>query len=629
LRNQKDLKNLELLAKWIYENIFQENNPPVHILLRDYSRGVIEVALSRDIILKINEDNISPPYKSTWPETIPSEKELKKKYYPESFFKGKTKNRGFLDIWSSVMNFGDFARYVIGTNFNRCNWSGRKLASLEPNRKKLLKNFKKKLSPKQKELLEKATNPLYGINLSEISKLIKIVDPSTEKKLSKNEIRKQRIEDKREQQKAFVEFEGYLQEVKRLYFKKEIKPFLSDGGGVNDPLENFDLKIAQRWIFNRVVELGYNPHLHGEFDKFVNYNRVERTAHKAERIGKKYQWIAYHEFIALVSDHFEFKGDNNSNNDENYKGPWHPYIRDIDPSFILQNDDYIKSSVKFSEWGKSHGKYDAWEKRKSDKDWLKTNDDLPNPENIIQIVDDNKREWLTLEGLVKWEEKTPPEYKKYDIPIREVWHMIKSYIVKKKDAKEFYTWAKKQDFMGISMPESHDFYRIFLGEYPNSLAFKDIRDDYNVWIKPGWGNSELSIPVVVTDDSYLNEFTLDCSNSGSVSVKLPCKWLVNKMDLYHKNVDGRFFDKHENLITICTSIFEENSPQCLLIDRQAIFEFLIKNDYVIFWILLGKKQLIGGSHYREDFIGRLKISGVYTLDNKGKIYGENHSKFEK
>lgn len=260
---------------------------------------------------------------------------------------------------------------------------------------------------------------------------------------------------------------------------------------------------------------------------------------------------------------------------------------------------------------------------------MKTNDDLPNPENIIQIVDDNKREWLILEGLVKWEEKTPPEYKKYDIPIREVWHMIKSYIVKKKDAKKFYTWAKKQDFMGRWMPESHDFYDIFLGEYPNSLAFEDKREDYNVWIKPGWGNSELPIPVVVTDDSYLNEFTLDCSHSGSVSMQLPSKWIVNKMNLCHKYLDGRFFDKHENLITICTSIFEENFLSALLIDRQAIFEFLNQNNYVIFWTLLGGKQLIGGSHSREDFVGRLKISGVYTLDNKGKIYGENHSKFEK
>ncbi|MDD3772674.1 MAG: ATP-binding protein [Weeksellaceae bacterium] len=458
LRNQEDKKNLKVLAEWIYENIFKDNKPPVHILLRDYTRGVIEVALRNGIKLEIDENKINPPYESKWPKRIPSEEELKKKYYPEDFFKYKTKDRGFLDIWISVLGGGDFDRYIIGTNSWSCAWSGRKLASSEPNRKKLLENFKDNLSTKQKELLEKATNPFFGIDLSEMFKHIKVFEPSTEMKLSEEEIKQQEIEEKNKQTKAFIEFEKSLQEVKKSYFKKEIKPFLDDRGIINDPLENFDLKIAQRWIFNRVVELGYDPKLHGEFDIFVNYNRADRAAHKAERIGKKYQWIAYHEFIALVSDHFEFKGDSLSNLDEDYKGPWNPHVRDIDPSFIIQNDSNIKQSATFSQWKSKIGHYDAWENKKTDVDWIKTNDDLPNPKNIIQIIDDNKNDWLMLQGFVKWEEMTPPEYKKYDIQVREVLYMIKSYIVEKNDAKKFYEWAKKQNFMGRWMPESHDFY---------------------------------------------------------------------------------------------------------------------------------------------------------------------------
>ncbi len=212
LRNHKNKENLKVLSEWIYENIFKDNKPPVHILLRDYARGVIEIALRRGVKLKIKKNNINPPYKSEWPKTIPSKKELKKKYYPEDFFKDKTKERGFLSIWVSVMSSGDFARYVIGTNHQTCEWSGRKLASSEPNRKKLLEKFKEKLSTKQKELLEKATNPFFGINLSEMFKHIKVFDPSTENKLSEEEIKQQEIEEKKKQQKAFIEFEKSLQE---------------------------------------------------------------------------------------------------------------------------------------------------------------------------------------------------------------------------------------------------------------------------------------------------------------------------------------------------------------------------------------------------------------------------------
>lgn len=622
LRNQEDAKNLRILAEWIYENIFKDNKPPIHILLRDYAREVIMVALRRGVGLKINESNINPPYKSKWPIIIPSEKELKKKYY--------TKDRGFLDIWSSVMyNFGslaDFGNYVVSSHLD--SWSGRQLTHPEPNRKKLLEKFKKQLNAKQKELLEKVTNPFFGIDITEIYKHIDIVAPNFEKKLSGKEIKRQEIKEKKKQQKAFAEFKNSLSEAKKIYFRKEIKPFLDDRGSINDPFDRFDSGLAQRWIFNRVVELGYNPDIHSQFDENVNSHISDRREHKSERIGKKYQWIAYHEFMALVSDHFEFKGDSLSDLEENYKGPWNPYIRDIDPSFIIQNDSHIKQSATFSQWKSKHGHYDAWEKKKTDVDWIKTNDDLPNPKNIIQTNDDNKKEWLMLEGFVNWEERTPPESKKYDISVRKVWYMIKSYIVEKNDAKKFYKWAKKQNFMGRWMPESHDFYEIFLGEYPNSLTFEDLRDDYNICKKSGRGNDDLPIPIIVTDDSYLNEFTFDCSHSGSVSVKLPCKWFVNNMDLYHKHLDGRFFNQKESLIVLATRIFEDTFPSALLIDKQVLINFLNTNGYSIFWTLLGEKQLIGGNFPRKDFAGRTEIIGSYAMDMRGQVIGNYDAKFK-
>jgi archaellum component FlaC len=621
LRNQDDTGNLKLLSEWIYKNIFKDNKPPVHILLRDYARGVIELALKRNVTLSIDENNVNPPYESQWPENIPTEEDLKKKYYPEDFFKDKTKDRGFLDIWVSVMSSGDFARYVIGTNSNMCKWTGQKIGEKIIDKEKLYEKFLRKLSEKQKKLWEE-TNPIIYEEGNEDKE---IKSPNFHLNIMIAKERKSESQVK----KAYYYFKKSLSLKQRHLFEKDIEPFLDHNQNILNPAKNFDLRIAQRWIFNRVVELGYNPKIHGEFDKYVNSHISDRREHKSERIGKKYQWIAYHAFIALVSDHFEFKGDSWNESIEEYKGPWTPHIRDIDPSFILQSDDQIKKSATFSQWKEKHGCYDAWEKGKSDINWIKTSDDLPNPKNIIQLIDDNKKEWLVLEGFVKWEEKTPPEHKKYDIPVREVWYMLKSYIVKRKDAKKFYRWATKKNFMGRWMPESHNFYETFLGEYPNSIAFEDLRGDYNLWTKSGRGNDDLQIPVVVTDDSYLNEFTLDCSHSGSVSVKLPCKWLVNNMELYHNFLDGRFYDKKENLITLATSVFEESFPSALLIDKKALINFLDKNGYAIFWTLLGEKQLIGGSFSGKDFIGRLEISGAYTLGNKEQIIGISTNKFNK
>jgi len=519
----------------------------------------------------------------------------------------------------------DFENYVVTSYLH--SWSGRKLKHPEPNRKNLLEKFKGQLTAKQKQLLEKATKPFFGIDISEMYKHIKVIEPNN--KLSEEELKRQKAEEKKIQQKAHIEFKKSLSITKKRYFEKVIEPFVDDRGSINDPFDRFDTKLAQRWIFNRVVEFGYNPKIHGQFDKYVNSSISDRREHKAERIGKKYQWIAYHEFLALVSDHFEFKSNDSNKMIDGYRGPWAPHIRDIDASFILKNDAPIKKAATLSQWRLNYGHYDAWEKGKSDMKWMRASADLPIPENIIQIVDDNKKEWLMLEGFLEWEEKTPPEYKKYDIPVRQLWYMVKSYIVKQKDTKTFYDWSIKKDFKGSWMPESHDFYETFLGEYPNSIAFEDLRGDYNLWTKSVKGKDELPAAVVVTDDSYLNEFTLDCSHSGSVSVKLPCKWLVNNMELRQKFLDGRFYDKEENLITLATNIFEENVPSALLIDKKALIQFLDKNGYAIFWTLLGEKQLIGGNLWGGNFIGRLEISGTYAINEKHNIAGSMNYKFNK
>jgi len=96
LRNHDDIDGLKKLSEWIYSKIFKRGNPPVHVLLRDYARGVIEVAIKKIPGLCVNIERINPPYRSRWPKNIPTTEELKKKYYPE-------KPDGFSNIWFSVM----------------------------------------------------------------------------------------------------------------------------------------------------------------------------------------------------------------------------------------------------------------------------------------------------------------------------------------------------------------------------------------------------------------------------------------------------------------------------------------------------------------------------------------------
>lgn len=80
LMRSADDSSLAGLATDVYQYVFANGTPVAHILLRDYARGVIEVALHRGRKLPIDERLIKPPYGSKWPSTIPAEGELKDRY---------------------------------------------------------------------------------------------------------------------------------------------------------------------------------------------------------------------------------------------------------------------------------------------------------------------------------------------------------------------------------------------------------------------------------------------------------------------------------------------------------------------------------------------------------------------
>jgi chromosomal replication initiation ATPase DnaA len=634
IRSKSDKQGLKALAQWVYDEIFKDGNPPVHILLRDYARGIIEVALHENIKIAINRNKIEPPYNSERPEKVPLDKLLQNKYYPEDFFQDKTKDRGFLDIWSSVMydynKFpGDFGKYIINPEVS--NWSGRRLNSKEINRKKIFNDFKDGLTKQQRKLLEKAMDPFFSVDLSSILASIKYVAPDEVEKVDKKEVKQQEKEQKKEMKKAYADFINSLSEEKKKFFDKEIKPFLNSRGGIDDPLEYFDTGLAQRWVFNRVVQLGWEPKLHGEFDKYVNYDRVGRSEHKPERIGKKYQWIALHELLARISDNFEFKGENWTDSMGKYEGPWQLGIRDIDPTCILKEFPNTKPEhIPNFKW-EIQSQYNAWHKNRSHSAWLKKSRDLPDPKKIIEFIDESGIAWISLEGFITWQEETPPEQEKYNLPTRTLWYIIKSYLVRAADKDKVFNWAKQQHFMRGWMPESHEFYNVYLGEYPWSPAF--LYHNIPYYHHDGWvdGSRDRKIParILVTDDQYLSSgSSIDCSTSRAISVKLPAKFLVDEMELAQNYVDGRFFDKDGNLVAFYPPVFDEKAPSCVLIRKDKLVNFFQVKKYNLVWTLLGEKNIIGGGRIGQP-LGWLEIDGAYTLNGRYEIVGIKKTSFKK
>jgi len=522
IRSKNDSVGLKNLSQWVYDEIFKNGNPPVHILLRDYARGIIEVALRQNISLQIDERKIIPPFNTKWPSRFPSNKTIKK-YEFDYKDKNLAQNAIIYSMqpeYSEIFMYGDFGRYT---------------------------------------------------------------------------------------------------------FQSALSHFRYPNHVTMQKLSN--------WATKRVFNLGYDVKLHGNFDRTLDrYHNYGRSEHKPERIGKKYQWIALHELLALSSDHFQIKDETAWLKEKTspYEGPWQLSIRDIDPSCILKEFPNTKpENVPNFKW-EVQNQYNAWHKNSSHSAWLKRSMDLPDPRKIIEFVDERGIAWVALKVFIEWQEEIPPEQEKYNLPTRRLWYIIKSYLARATDKDKVFKWAKRQHFMGRWMPESHEFYHVYLGEYPWSRAFLYHYIPY--YHHDGWtdGARDRKIPakILVTDDQYLSSgSSIDCSTNETIRVQLPAKFIVDEMKLTQDYVDGRFFGG-SNLVAFDPRVFDDNAPSCVLIRKDKLCGFLKQKGYALFWILLGEKNIIGGGIIRQP-LGWLEIDGAYTLNERDRIIGIKRSSFKK
>ncbi len=179
---------------------------------------------------------------------------------------------------------------------------------------------------------------------------------------------------------------------------------------------------------------------------------------------------------------------------------------------------------------------------------------------------------------------------------------------KKADIDIIFEWAKKQIFRNHWLPEVNDFYRVFLGEFYWSPAFD--YSDYNTWT-----NEERQIPgqLLITAERYVCESSsYDCSIDDTISIYLPNKLIVDKMNLRWDGSDGRVIDDKGSLIAFDPSV-RAPGPGALLVNQDIFLRFLDENKYDINWTVIGEKIIIGDRISADGWIGRLEISGVYRM----------------
>jgi len=613
-----DSQEIKALAEDVYSNFFNGVNPPYpDILLRDHARGIVEFALHKKLIT-IDASKIYPPYKSDLLEEPPSLEWLETQY---GTYDPKRNDSQFSQthLYQSILGDEDFSRYVISFD----EWTKQPITETQDlTYDEKYESFIKKLSPHQKALREPYRNET---NISSLSKILD-EDERSESLLNHLDsiIEKLSETESIEAKNRFLES---LSKKQREYYLTEILPGENNRFQMRSQNE-FDAQYARRWILNRIFELGWSLDLFGTVDRNINTtSRDSRTSHKAERIGKKYQWIAYREALARISDNFHFNHSNNNwkGASKVYKGPWQlSRIRDIDPSFIKKTS---KNEIRGHKtwWYPEHLN---WRKELSSITWLEKHDDLHTGHQLLDLKRPDETDWLLLDAAFEWIEPLSAGNDPYNTPQRLIKCWITSYLVKKEHISAIENWATVDIGMNFNdLPETTHISDVYLGEYYWSSGYEYHQQPY--FRAEGWkkgGNSNIPKPVLILSELYYQENSnYDCSLDESITLRLPCKWLVNEMKLDWKGQEGCLFDKDHNLVAFDPSIFEEG-PSALVISKEAFMKFLEKSGYTFFTIITQDKFYLRTPDTEDR--GRLFWNSFNRL-KRGQIKETINSRFEK
>jgi hypothetical protein len=590
------------IADATYKLIFEGNKPIPHILLRDYARGVLEYSLHLGLLsAEIIPEQFRPPYKNSPAPENPSKKEIEEIAGDE--FSSKIK--------SSLMGFiGDFGNYTMGCVRN---WSSTpiSLSKIEAGFE-IKKRFAIELLPDdlQKEYLEKIDSlkpDISSVSPEELLKATKTVRYDYEEYIK-------RFEDRRKEQEEFdSRVKAQLNDEQQEHYR-----WLS--GISNDRPAAFSKKWAQRWVCKRAHEFGWSEELFADFERMCSHGRSSSPGGGAmERVGKKYQWMAFHEFLARLSDNYHWinRGYSDIPDDDIYEGPWQIHKRDIDPTiWARQSGEYKTYHNKQCTWWQPY----SFPFPNENDPAIKTNflwdeENLPCfPELIQRMMPIDNSSWLVLHGC--WAENR--EYLDDDSegPHLDGWFRINSVFIRKEDYDSLAREVKEKRLCDpniVRAPSTqHDG---FLGEYPWNTIYRHISG----WREPGEDfKDQIAVKHFIPVAQYEWEDSgRDYSLNSSLYFHMPAKELIQDMGL--ARLPGQWGSwEHEKKLVFFDPSLEEYGPSYALIRTEILQEWLKDNDMEIVWLIGGGKQM--SSSRVSQFWGRLVYGGLFKYED-GKPVG--------
>lgn len=565
-------ESLTNLSKYVYDTIFKLRNPPKHVLLRDYARNIIEYTYYKVGHTSFDMKKVRPPYASPLPEW-PSDNDVKQ-FYVDYDSPDYEKKKGYEQnlIWFSVKDgLADFwnkmASPIIGKFYP--------LSFAEEQANDDAEGlFKGKLKTIAKQY---ADNKALGRN-----DYIGAIDDVLMTLFSP------------EQLKA-------VNDVMIPYRRKQLQ--LNSSYLIEFPKEG-----ARNWLVKRAYELGFDVERHGNYDRFAKDWRGERI----ERIGKKYQWIAFYELMGILADNYRFKDDYSNERDkyESLKGTWQSYLRDINPSLILRENSKENSEVE-DEFAVSDNvpwymneTFDNWVHTDSYDIWTSMLKDLPDPVSFILKSDNDGHEWFTLNNSRTWYESKEFGENKYERRGEQGYLSVyvDAILVRSEDLERTATFFENRILWNaIELPRD-DWQHLINREKFWSPAYRDVYRENDDWHNDITG---LDVSFMYSCEQACGHIENDCSGTLD-RYSIPCRRIFEGMGMKYHTRDGQYVDQNGDIVAIAYGYDQ------ILIKKAPFIKFLKQNDLAIIWLVRGEKRIFS---YGTGCLCEHNPCGVYRLDD--------------
>ena len=590
-------EGLEELAQTVFKVVFSDKNPPVDILLRDHAHGIIEYSKWRGVLPDEIDINIArPPYNSQWPIEHVSDEEIAG--YTQEYERGEFSDA----IVSSVVNDGDFGIKLINHKVN--NWNPAPLGTVP-------RLTDREICESWVEIFRDDATIDQESALNEYIEAVKCAkgiahweNCHENKRITASETALKAVLTAEQWEDFRVQAKDYIRNQMFEDWKSDTPAFVN-------------AMWSRRWICKRAHELGWTAELFGDFEKNCCRD-YDRHNHRLERIGKKYQWIAFRELLARMADNLAFNGDSWEEKDVPlYEWAAQIGIRDIDPSLLTTGTHFDG----WGEWDKTWWvPFEVHFRSQSPRErlaWLESDNDIINRDSLIELRNPKTgRRWLALKGFAQW--SGSGIYKGQKEFQRETWFRLDCMVVHRSDLPALLDSLKDQILTDPhAMPKielwSHDFY---LGEFPWHPNIKGVGQ----WISPENSWRSFPVPTRATIATYTCERSgYDYSVDKTVSVEIPAPWLAETIGIRLAN--GRspvYIDSSDKEIFFDPSVIEAG-PSAALIDRGAFLQMLEREGLVAVWVVAGEKSVYGGADPGLGFGGRLLHTAIYTLGSDGFI----------